>query len=54
MKQLQANHAGAYDGKAANAKEEGDRFRKEMGEAVKNAGYPTAADPAKMNNGMAK
>ena len=42
----------SYDGKAANAKEEGDRFRKEMGEAVKNAGYPTAADPAKMNKPM--
>ena len=42
----------SYDGKAANAKEEGDRFRKEMAEAVKAAGYPAAADPAKMNKPM--
>ena len=42
----------SYDGKAANAKEEGDRFRKEMAEAVKSAGYPAAADPAKMNKPM--
>ena len=42
----------SYDGKAANAKEEGDRFRKEMAEAVKAARYPAAADPAKMNKPM--
>ena len=42
----------AYDGKAANAKEENARFRKEMGDAIKAAGYPAKADPAQMNKGM--
>ena len=42
----------AYDAKAANAKEEGARFKKEMDEAVKAAGYPAKADPAKMNRPM--
>ncbi len=39
----------AYDGKAANAKEEAARFKKEMDEAVKAAGYPAKADPAAIN-----
>ena len=42
----------AYDGKAANAKDENARFRKEMGEAIKSAGYPAKADPAQMNKPM--
>ncbi|MEI7444868.1 MAG: MFS transporter [Burkholderiales bacterium] len=42
----------AYDGKAANAKEEAARFKKEMDEAVKAAGYPAKADPAQMNKPM--
>ncbi len=42
----------AYDGKAPNAKEEGARFRKEMDAAVKEAGYPSKADPEKMNKPM--
>jgi MFS family permease len=42
----------AYDGKAANAKEEAARFKKEMDEAVKAAGYPAKADPAQMNKLM--
>lgn len=42
----------AYDGKAADAKAEGDRFKKEMGEAIKAAGYPPKADPARVNKPM--
>ena len=42
----------AYDAKAPNAKEEGARFKKEMDEAVKGAGYPPKADPAQMNKPM--
>ncbi len=42
----------AYDGKAANAKEEGARFKKEMDASVKEAGYPSTADPEKMNKPM--
>ena len=42
----------AYDGKAANAKEEAARFKKEMDAAVKAAGYPAKADPAQMNTFM--
>jgi len=42
----------AYDGKAPNAKDEGARFKKEMDAAVKDAGYPAKADPAKMNKPM--
>jgi MFS family permease len=42
----------AYDAKAPNAKEEAARFRKEMDEAVKAAGYPAKADPAQMNKPM--
>ena len=42
----------SYDGKAANAKEEAARFKKEMDEAVKAAGYPVKADPAQMNKFM--
>ena len=42
----------AYDGKAPDAKAEGDRFKKEMGDAVKAAGYPPKADPARVNKPM--
>lgn len=42
----------AYDGKAANVKEEAARFKKEMDAAVKEAGYPAKADPEKMNKPM--
>jgi MFS family permease len=42
----------AFDGKAANAKEENARFRKEVTEAVRAAGYPAKADPAQMNKPM--
>jgi len=42
----------AYDGKAANAKEEAARFKKEMDAAVKAAGYPAKADPGQMNTFM--
>ena len=39
----------SYDGKADNAKEEADRFKAEMGAALKAAGYPDKADPSAMN-----
>ncbi len=39
----------SYDGKAENAKAEADRFKAEMGAALKAAGYPDKADPAAMN-----
>jgi MFS family permease len=39
----------SYDGKAANAKEEAARFKKEMDAAVKAAGYPPMADSAQIN-----
>ncbi|MCE2990658.1 MAG: MFS transporter, partial [Nitrosomonadaceae bacterium] len=39
----------SYDGKAANAKEEAARFKKEMDAAVKAAGYPPKADSAQIN-----
>ena len=42
----------AFDGRSPTAKEDGARFRKEMGEAVKAAGYPAKADPAQMNKPM--
>jgi MFS family permease len=42
----------AYDGKGATAKADGARFKKEMDEAVKAAGYPAKADPAKVNKPM--
>ncbi|RPH40970.1 MAG: MFS transporter [Burkholderiales bacterium] len=42
----------SYDAKAPNAKEEGARFKKDMDEAVKAAGYPPKADPAQMNKPM--
>ena len=42
----------AYDGKAPNAKDEGERFKKELSEAVKAAGYPPKADHAQMNKVM--
>ena len=42
----------AYDAKAANAKDEGKRFKAEMDTAVKEAGYPAKADPAKVNKPM--
>ena len=35
----------AYDGKAANVKEEKTRFEKEVKEALAQAGYPAKADP---------
>ncbi|RCS57592.1 MFS transporter [Parvibium lacunae] len=42
----------AYDGKAPDAKAQGDRFKKEMSEAIKAAGYPAKADPAQINKPM--
>ncbi len=42
----------AYDGKGADAKTEAARFKKEMDEAVKAAGYPSKADPEQMNKPM--
>jgi len=39
----------SYDGKAANAKEEAARFKREMDAAVKAAGYPPKADSAQIN-----
>jgi MFS family permease len=42
----------AYDGKGADAKTEAVRFKKEMDEAVKAAGYPSKADPEQMNKPM--
>jgi MFS family permease len=42
----------SFVGSAPTAKEDGARFRKEMGEAVKAAGYPAKADPAQMNKPM--
>ena len=42
----------SYDGTGATAKEDGVRFKAEMGAAVKDAGYPAKADPAKVNKPM--
>ncbi len=42
----------SYDATKPNAKEEAARFKKEMDAAVAAAGYPTKADPAKMNKPM--
>jgi MFS family permease len=42
----------AYDGKGADAKTEAARFKKEMDDAVKAAGYPAKADPEQMNKPM--
>jgi len=42
----------AYDAKAPNAKDEAKRFKGEMDAAVKAAGYPSKADPAKVNKPM--
>ena len=42
----------SYDAKAANAKDEAKRFKSEMDAAVKAAGYPSKADPAKVNKPM--
>ncbi len=42
----------AYDGKGATAKADGARFKKEMDDAVKAAGYPAKADPAKVDKPM--
>ena len=39
----------AYDGKSANAKDEAARFKKDVDEAVKAAGYPAKADPSAIN-----
>jgi len=39
----------SYDGKADKAKAEAERFKAEMGAALKAAGYPDKADPAAMN-----
>ena len=47
-----ANTIDVYDGKAADAKERGDAFKKTFGEAVKAAGYPAKADPAGVNHVM--
>ena len=42
----------SYDVTAANGKEEAARFKKEMDEAVKVAGYPAKADPEGLNKPM--
>ena len=42
----------SYDGTGATAKEDGVRFKAEMGAAVKDAGYAPKADPAKVNKPM--
>ena len=39
----------SYNGKAEGAKEAGVAFTKSLGEALKTAGYPAKADPAKIN-----
>ena len=39
----------SYDGKAADAKENGAAFNKSVAEALKAAGYPAKADPAKID-----
>ncbi len=41
-----------YDGKAPDAKEKGEAFKKTFSEAVKAAGYPAKADPAGVNHVM--
>jgi MFS family permease len=38
-----------YDGKAADAKEQGKTFDKTLGSALKTAGYPPKADPSQIN-----
>jgi MFS family permease len=42
----------SYDAKGPTAKEDAARFKEQMGAAIKEAGYPAKADPAKMNKGM--
>ncbi|SEA12111.1 MFS transporter [Paraburkholderia sartisoli] len=38
-----------YDGKAADAKDQGKTFDKTLGDALKTAGYPPKADPSQIN-----
>ena len=38
-----------YDGKAADAKDQGKTFDKSLGDALKTAGYPPKADPSQIN-----
>ncbi len=38
-----------YDGKAADAKDQGKPFDKSLGDALKTAGYPPKADPSQIN-----
>ncbi len=47
-----ANTIDVYDGKAPDAKEQGEAFKQTFGEAVKAAGYPAKADPAGVNHVM--
>ncbi|MBK6908562.1 MAG: MHS family MFS transporter [Rhodocyclaceae bacterium] len=42
----------SYDAKGPTAKEDAARFKEQMAAAIKEAGYPAKADPAKMNKGM--
>jgi MFS family permease len=42
----------SYDGKAPDAKEKGEAFKKTLGAAIKTAGYPEKADPAGVNHFM--
>jgi MFS family permease len=42
----------SYDAKSPTAKEDGVRFKEQMAAAIKDAGYPAKADPAKINKGM--
>jgi len=42
----------SYDGTAADAKTKGAAFDAALGAALKTAGYPTAADPARINKPM--
>ncbi len=42
----------SYDAKGPTAKEDGVRFKEQMGTAIKEAGYPAKADPAKVNKPM--
>ncbi len=42
----------SYDGAAADAKDRGGEFAQKLGDALKTAGYPTTADPARIDKPM--
>ena len=42
----------SYEGKAPDAKEKGEAFKKALGASIKAAGYPEKADPARVNHVM--